>query len=179
VNDEVTLPGSAPASAGPANPQDNAGPAGPSGPSDGVAAVDLVGRKLAPVAEVAVLSMVFVIVGGIYMAAHLPKRPPLGVAEVLTCLAAAALFANTAQLMRLQDFSWRSFFLVAKWALLAYLVIAGMLEFIFVFDGTRGTTLVLMTCMLAIFAFDVPMLLAFSVARYQDPPPATGSTVSA
>jgi Tfp pilus assembly protein FimT len=38
-----------------------------------------------------------------------------------------------------------------------------MLEFIFVLDGTRGATLVLMTFMLAVFAVDVPVLLAFSV----------------
>jgi hypothetical protein len=42
-----------------------------------------------------------------------------------------------------------------------------MLEYVFVLDGTRGSTLVVMTVMLAIFAVDVPVLLAFSVARYQ------------
>ena len=42
-----------------------------------------------------------------------------------------------------------------------------MLEYIFVFDGTRGQILFVMSCMLAVFAVNVPMLLAFSVARYQ------------
>jgi membrane-bound acyltransferase YfiQ involved in biofilm formation len=128
---------------------------------------DFANRKLPPVAEIAVVSMALVIVGGIFMAAHLPAHPPLGFAEVLLVLAAVVLVTNVVLLARLRDFAWASFFLVAKWSLLAYLVIAGMLEYIFVFDGTRGQILVVMTCMLAIFAVNVPMLLAFSVARYQ------------
>jgi hypothetical protein len=127
-------------------------------------------RKLPPVAEMAVLSMALVIAGGIYMAAHLPARPPLGLAEVLLVLAGVVVLANAVLLTRLRHFAWVSFLLVAKWSLLAYLVISGMLEYIFVFDGTRGSSLVVLTCMLAIFAVNVPMLLAFSVARYQPVP---------
>jgi hypothetical protein len=114
--------------------------------------------------------MAVVIVGGIFMAAHLPAHPPLGFAEVLLVIAAVVLVTNVVLLARLRDFAWASFFLVAKWSLLAYLVIAGILEYIFVLDGTRGQILVVMTCMLAIFAVNVPMLLAFSVARYQPVP---------
>ncbi len=134
------------------------------------AGADLVNRKLPPVAEIAVLSMALVIVGGIFMAAHLPAHPPLGFAEVLVVIAAAVLVTNVVLLARLRDFAWASFFLVAKWALLAYLVIAGILEYIFVLDHTRGQILVVLTCTLAVFAVNVPMLLAFSVARYQPVP---------
>lgn len=125
------------------------------------------GRALPPVAEVAVVSMALVIMGGIYMAAHLPASPPLGVPVGLLIAAGLLVLANVAQLARLRKFAWTTFFLVAKWALVAYLVITGMLEYIFVLDGTRGSTLVVMTVMLAVFAVDVPVLLAFSVARYQ------------
>lgn len=132
---------------------------------------DLLARKLPPVAELCVGSMALVIAGGVYMAAHLPKRPPLSVAEVLAGLAGALMVANVALLARLEAFAWAIFFQVVKWALLAYALIAGMLEFVFVYDGTRGASLVLMTCMLAIFAVDIPVLLGFSVARYQPPSP--------
>jgi hypothetical protein len=111
--------------------------------------------------------MALVIVGGIYMAAHMPARAPLGLPIGLLVAAGALVLANLAQLARLQRFAWTIFWLVGKWALVAYLVITGMLEYIFVLDGTRGSTLVVMTVMLAIFAVDVPVLLAFSVARYQ------------
>jgi hypothetical protein len=130
----------------------------------------LVDRRMPPVAELAVLSMALVIAGGIYMAAHLPGRPPLGLAEVLLVVSAAPVLANMALLARLRDFAWPSFWLVTKWSLVAYLVITGILEYIFVFDGTRGSTLAVMSCMLAVFAVNVPLLLGFSVARYQPPP---------
>jgi hypothetical protein len=51
----------------------------------------------------------------------------------------------------------------------AYAVIAGMLEYVFLRDGTRGSQLVLVTLMLMAYAITIPMLFAFSVARYQPP----------
>jgi hypothetical protein len=119
------------------------------------------------VAQVAVLSMALVITGGIYMAAHIPARVSLALPIGLLVAAGALVLANLVQLARLGKFAWSTFFLVGKWSLVAYLVITGMLEYIFVLDGTRGSTLAIMTVMLAIFALDVPVLLAFSVARYQ------------
>ncbi len=136
----------------------------------GQAAPPTVGpRSLPPVATMAVISMAFVIAGGIFMASHLPARPPLGVATVLLSIGGATTLVDCLQLGRLRDFAWRPFFLVVKWALLAYLVITGMLEYVFILDGTRGSTLVVLTLMLAVFAVDVPLLLGFSVARYQLP----------
>ncbi|HEY2428783.1 MAG TPA: hypothetical protein VGI06_07630, partial [Acidimicrobiales bacterium] len=76
---------------------------------------------------------------------------------------------NVVSLSRLRSFAWATFFLVGKWALVAYLVIAGMLEYVFVLDHTRGSVLVVLTLMLAVFAVNIPLLLAFSVARYQPP----------
>ena len=61
----------------------------------------------------------------------------------------------------------RRFFQVARWALLAYIVIAGMIEYAFVYDHTRGAVLVVMTLMLATFTINVPILLAFTVARFE------------
>jgi hypothetical protein len=141
-----------------------------SGSPSGTAAPPAVGeRTLPPVAALAVISMAFVIAGGIYMASHLPARPPLGAATVLLALGGATTVVDCVQLARLHDFAWKPFFLVVKWSLLAYLVITGMLEYVFVLDGTRGSTLAVLTLMLAVFAVDVPLLLGFSVARYQLP----------
>lgn len=106
------------------------------------------------------------------MAAHLPGHVPLAAPAALLGVAAALLVANAIALSRVRDFSWRSFFLVGRWALLAYAVIAGMLEYVFVLDGTRGTELVVLTSMLVVFALDIPLLLAFTVARYQPAGPA-------
>jgi hypothetical protein len=132
----------------------------PSGPS-------LVDRSLPPVTEIGAASMIAIAGGVIYLAAYLPKHAPLGWAVALLALAAALQATNVVLLARLRDFAWDRFFQVGKWSLLAYAVIAGMIEFAFVFDHTRGAQLVVMTLMLALFMLNVPVLIAFTVARYQ------------
>ncbi len=124
-------------------------------------------RRLPPIAEIAVASIVCVLIGGVYLAAHLPRHPPLGVPTGLLVAGAVLTLADVALLASIRPFAWRSFFLVLRWALLAYLVIGGMLEFIFVYDHTAGTTLFVLTATLLVFAVDVPTILAFTVARYQ------------
>jgi hypothetical protein len=101
------------------------------------------------------------------MGSHLPAKASLGVPIGLLVASGVLVLVNVAQLARLREFSWSTFRLVGKWALVAYLVITGLLEYVFVLDGTRGSALVVLTVSLAIFAVDVPVLLAFSVARYQ------------
>jgi len=70
-------------------------------------------------------------------------------------------------LSRIEGFAWSRFFQVGRWGLLAYALIAGMIEFAFVFDHTRGPQLLVMTLMLALFMLNVPVLIAFTVARYE------------
>lgn len=120
-----------------------------------------------PIVPLTVASMASVIVGGIYIAGHLPRSVPLAPAVVLLMLSLVLVVASAVMLRRLDGFAWPTFFTVGRWALLAYIVIAGMLEYIFVVDGVRGSTLILTTLMLAVYAIDIPLVLAFSVARYQ------------
>ncbi len=123
--------------------------------------------KFPPIKEVAIATIAVVVSGGIYLAAHLPRPAPTGPAFAILAVAAVLLLWDVVALARLKSFAWQKFFLVAKWALLGYLVEAGMLEYVFLYDHVRGSTLVILTLMLAIFAVDIPLLLAFSVARYQ------------
>jgi hypothetical protein len=58
--------------------------------------------------------------------------------------------------------------LVAKWTLLAYGLIAGALEYIFIKDGTKGSVLTLMSATLVIFALNLPIHFGFTVARYSE-----------
>jgi len=127
--------------------------------------------RLPPVAELTIGSMALVIVGGIYLAAHLPRRADLGPAIGLLSASGALLATAVALLARVRPFARQVFFRVAGWALLAYVVIAGMLEYVFVLDGTRGELLAVLTLMLVVFALDIPFLFGFSVARYQEPRP--------
>ncbi len=127
--------------------------------------------RLPPVAELTIGSMALVIVGGIYLAAHLPRRADLGPAIGLLSASGVLLATAVALLARVRPFARQVFFRVAGWALLAYVVIAGMLEYVFVLDGTRGALLAVLTLMLVVFALDIPFLFGFSVARYQEPRP--------
>jgi len=120
-----------------------------------------------PVPLMCVVSMALVLVSGIYLAAYLPRRAPLDPAVALVAASGAVLIVAVSLIARLRSFAWRVFFTVAKWALLAYGVIAGILEYVFVYDGTRGSMLVLLTLSLLVFAVDIPVLWAFSVARFQ------------
>jgi len=124
-------------------------------------------RSFPPIDKLADLAMVLVIIGGIYMAANLPGNISLVPAVVLLILAVAVLLVDVVLLARLDDFAWGTFRLVAGWALLAYLVIAGMIGYAFIYDGTRGNALIILIGMLAVFAIAVPLLLGFSVARFQ------------
>jgi hypothetical protein len=126
-----------------------------------------VDRKLPPVTVTAMASMGLVIVSGIYLASHLPERAALGPSVGLLAASAAVFLAALVMVSRVRPFAWEVFFRVAGWALLAYLVIGGMLEFVFVFDHTRGSMLAVLSLSLVLFALNVPLLLAFTVARYQ------------
>jgi len=124
-------------------------------------------RRLPPVQELGVVSMILTIVSVIWLASYIPKHPPLTLSVVLMSLAAVVLAANLTLLARVQEFSWSTFRAVAGWTLAAYVVIAGMLEFVFLYDHVRGGVLLLMTLSLVSFAVNVPLLLGFGVARYQ------------
>jgi hypothetical protein len=129
-------------------------------------ACDVLARKLPPIAEIAVGALALIVIGGVTLASRLPKPAPLPV--LITLLAAATLLlgADLVLLSRLRGFAWPVFFTVAKWAALAYLVMYGMIEFAFVYDGVRGSTLAVLTLMLLVIAVDIPLLLGFTVARY-------------
>jgi hypothetical protein len=67
---------------------------------------------------------------------------------------------------RLRPFAWDRFFLVFRWALLAYVISAGVIGFAFAQDHVRGAPLAVVLVMLVIYALDVPLIIAFTVARY-------------
>jgi hypothetical protein len=128
-------------------------------------------RRLPPVTQLGAASMACVACGVIYLAAYLPKRAPLWLAVVFLAAAALLLLANAVLLARVREFAWWRFFQVLRWGMLAYLVVAGMLEYTFLYDHTRGGPLAVMTGMLVLFTVNVPLLMAFTVARYQAPEP--------
>jgi hypothetical protein len=123
-------------------------------------------RKFPPFTQLGMASLALIVAGGIYLSSHLPEHVPLGPAVGLLIASAVLLSINIASLTRVQDFAWPRFFQVAKWALLAYAFTAGMIEYAFLRDHVNGGALVILTLSLAVYAFQVPTLIAFTVARY-------------
>jgi len=124
-------------------------------------------RKLPPVTELGIVSMALIVAGGISIASKLPGAVPLTLPVLFLAASSLVMAANLAMLARAPGFNWDAFFDVAKWALVAYAVIAGILEFVFLHNGTRGDILVVLTLSLIVYAVHVPLLIGFTVARYQ------------
>ena len=122
---------------------------------------------LPPVTQIGMLSLALIVAGGIYLAAHLPNHVSLAPAIGLLVASALLLAGNLAALARVRGFAWGRFFEIARWALLAYLVIAGMIEYAFLRDELSGGPLVVLTLSLMVFAVHVPVLIGFTVARYE------------
>jgi hypothetical protein len=123
-------------------------------------------RRLPPVTQLGMLSLALIVAAGIYLAAHLPHQVPLTPAIALLAASALLLVGNLLALSRVQGFAWGRFFEVARWALLAYIVVAGMIEYAFLRDQVSGGALVVLSLSLVVFAVHVPVLIGFTVARY-------------
>jgi hypothetical protein len=126
-------------------------------------------RRFPPVTEIGMASLALIVAGGIYLSSYLPRHVSLGPAVALLAASALLMAANLLALSRVQGFAWERFFAVAKWSFLAYVVIAGLIEYSFLQNHLRGGPLVVLTLSLLVFAVHVPMLMGFTVARYYEP----------
>jgi len=120
-----------------------------------------------PIWECGVAALVLVVITVVYLAAYLPGKPNTLPAYVLLTAATGLVIAQLVMIGSLDNFSRRSFHVVAGWSLVAYVVIGGMIEYTFLRNHTRGEELALLTWGMLLFVVDVPLILGFSVARYQ------------
>jgi hypothetical protein len=130
---------------------------------------DIPERNLPPVTELAMGSLALIVIGGIYLSSHLPGHVSLAPPVVLLVCSAGLFAVNIALLARVRDFAWERFFSVARWSLLAYVVIAGLIAFAFLENHVHGGALVVLMLSLVVFALHVPTLVGFTVARYDVP----------
>jgi uncharacterized membrane protein YeiB len=126
-------------------------------------------RKFPPFTEVGMFSLALIVIGGIYLSAHIPQHVPLGLPTALLIASALLVAFNLFTLTRIPDFAWDRFFQVGKWALAAYLLTAGLIEYAFLRNHLRGGPLVILTLSLLVYAVQVPAMIAFTVARYDTP----------
>jgi hypothetical protein len=127
-------------------------------------------RKVPPFTEVGMLSLALVVIGGIYLSSHIPQHVPLGLPTALLIASALLVVGNLVALSRVPGFAWPRFFQVGKWAFLAYLLTAGLIEYAFLRNHLKGGALVILTLSLLVYAIQVPAMIAFTVARYETSP---------
>lgn len=130
---------------------------------------DVNGPVFPPVTQLTMGSLALVIIGGIYMVGTFASGPAYAIPTVLLVASALLSLVSLLLLSRHRGFAWPVFRQVAGWALLAYAVIAAMIEFSFIHNNVTGTPLLLLTLMLVMFALDVPLSIGFTVARFATP----------
>lgn len=128
-----------------------------------------VDRPFPPIGWLSTIALACVIIGGILLASYAPKVAPRGLATALLVAGVVLLATSWVLLIRLREFAWTTFRKVFRWALLAYVITSAMIELAFVRDHTRGSSLVIVTLMLVVFAISVPTTIAFTTARFADP----------
>ena len=126
-------------------------------------------RRLPPIIEVGCIGLMLAIAGVIYLSSYIPGHPSLDPAIGLLAASAATVLGNVLVLSRIRPFAWWVFWKVWRWTMLAYAIIAGMLMYIFIYDQIPTGQLTLLVVTLAVFAVNIPVMLAFSVARFQPP----------
>jgi hypothetical protein len=126
-------------------------------------------RKLPPVTEIGMVSLGLIVAGGIYLSAHIATHVSLGPAVVLLVASALLLLGNMIALSRVREFAWPKFFYVARWALLSYTITAGLIGYAFTVNPIPTGPLIVLVASLVIYAVHVPILIGFTVARYDVP----------
>ena len=127
--------------------------------------------RFPPTVALTMVSLAAIVISGVWLGGHAPRPTPLGLPVALLAVAVILWVVGIVLLTRVPDFSWVTFANVARWALLAYVLAAGMIAFVFVKNEVRGSTLAVVLGSLVMFALDVPTLIATTAARYANAPP--------
>lgn len=122
-----------------------------------------------PIWECGVAALALVAISVIYLAAYIPGTPNTLPAWIMLGVASALVATELVLIGSLSQFARGEFHRVTGWSLAAYVVIGGMIEYVFLRNHTRGVELGLLTWGLALFVLNVPLILGFGVARYQQP----------
>lgn len=127
-------------------------------------------RRLPPVVVVAMLGLTLAITGGVLVIAQIGKEPSLAVPTASMVVAIVLELSAIVMLVRIHPFEWARFLLVLRWTLLAYVIQSAVIEWSFIINDVPGRPLAVLTAGLVVFATIVPLMIAFTVARYQSVP---------
>jgi hypothetical protein len=123
------------------------------------------GVLLPPPNVFAVVTLMLVLGAIGTLASYLPFNGPLDVTLPLIELAVLLYAVAVWRLIATRTYAWATFFAVARPAFLTSGTAAVMIEFAFYYDKTGGRSLAILSTGLALFVFDLSLLLGYSVAR--------------
>lgn len=122
-----------------------------------------------PVVACLVGSLVCAFLGIGVIAAYLPAPVPVGWPIGFLAASVALLAAATGLLRLRRRFAWALFFAVARWVFVGTSIFSLMGVYVMVYDGTSRLALNVMIAVLLLSAIDIPLVIAFNVARHEPP----------
>ena len=124
-------------------------------------------RKLPPVVAVGMVALTLAITSGVLVVAQIGEAQRLVLPGVFVGGAVVLEVVAVVMLVASRPLAWARFAQVFRWALLAYVFQAGIIEWSFIKNDVPDRPLVVLTAGLFVFATVVPLMIAFTVARYQ------------
>lgn len=124
-------------------------------------------RKLPPVVPVGMVALSLAITSGILVVAQIGGASRLLVPSVFMGGGIVLELVAIVMLVGIRPFAWGRFVPVFRWALLAYVLQSAIIEWSFVKNHVPGRPLAVLTGGLVVFATAVPLMIAFTSARYQ------------
>lgn len=124
-------------------------------------------RSMPPVIGLGMAALTLAIIGGVLIASQIGTELSLGLPSVLVVVALVVEVVAVAIMIRISPFAWGLFGKVFGVALCAYLVQSGIIGWTFVKNDVPARPFIVLTGGLVVFATVVPLMIAFTVARYQ------------
>lgn len=124
-------------------------------------------RRLPPVIPVAMVALALAVTGGVILSAGATTAPSLVPPTLLIATAVGLEVIAAVMVARVRPFAWGRFRQVLMWALVAYTIQGGMIVYSFVRNDVPGGPLTVLVLGLVVFATDVPLMIAYTVARYE------------
>lgn len=124
-------------------------------------------RKLPPVVGVAMASLALAVTGGVILAAQAESHPSVALPMALEVAAVVLELVAIVMMVSIRPFAWFRFRQVFAWAFVAYVIQGGMIEWAFAKNHTPAGPLTALTMGIVVFATIVPVMIAFTTARYQ------------
>lgn len=124
-------------------------------------------RKLPPVVGAGMTALTLAIIGGVLLVAQIGAEEALKIPAIFVITALVCELVAIVLLATIKGFAWWRFRQVFLIALCAYVVQSGIIGWSFVKNSVPSGPLLLLTLGLVVFATIVPIMIGFTVARYE------------